>query len=144
MENEVDLQTKKGGVSIIQTLGFEDSGCWFLENNNIAFKLFKSQKETNILYAFVVDDEVVYIGKSVQSLFKRMYLYKNFGPSQYTNIRNHSSIKNCLDQGKTVRVYAFVQQVPMEYKGIPINLAAGLEDNLISILKPLWNMTGNH
>jgi hypothetical protein len=73
-----------------------------------------------------------------------MYLYKNFGPSQYTNIRNHASIKDCLDQGKTVRVYAFIQQVPMEYKGIPINLAAGLEDNLISILKPLWNMTGNH
>jgi hypothetical protein len=144
MEKEVDLQTKQGGVSIIQTLGFEDSGYWFLENNNIDFKLFKPQKETNILYAFVVDDEVVYIGKSVQSLFKRMYLYKNFGPSQYTNIRNHASIKDCLDQGKTVRVYAFIQQVPMEYKGIPINLAAGLEDNLISILKPLWNMTGNH
>lgn len=144
IENELNLQTKKGTVSIIQDLGFEESGYWFLENTEISFNLFKSQKETNILYAFVLDNEVVYIGKSVQSLFKRMYLYKNFGPSQYTNIRNHASITDCLEQGKTVRIYAFIQQVPMEYKGIPINLAAGLEDNLISILEPYWNMTGNH
>ena len=144
MANEVDLETKKKAVSIIQYLGFEESGYWSLENNDIAFNLFKSQTETNILYAFVVDDQVVYIGKSVQSLFKRMYLYKNFGPSQYTNIRNHASIKDCLEQGKTVRIYALIQKVPMEYKGIPINLASGLEDNLISLLKPNWNITGNH
>lgn len=71
MANEVDLETKKKAVSIIQYLGFEESGYWSLENNDIAFNLFKSQTETNILYAFVVDDQVVYIGKSVQSLFKR-------------------------------------------------------------------------
>lgn len=144
IENELNLETKKNAVSIIQDLGFEESGFWFLENSKLSSNLSKSQKETNILYAFVVDDEVAYIGKSVQSLFKRMYLYKNCGPSQHTNIRNHASIKDCLEQGKTVRIYAFIQQVPMEYKGIPINLAAGLEDNLIALLKPYWNVTGNY
>ncbi len=89
--NEFDTQTQNGPVRMLIDLGFEESGYWFLENDQLSFNLFKSPKETSILYAFAVDDEIVYIGKSVQSLCKRMYQYKNFGPSQYTNIRNHAS-----------------------------------------------------
>ena len=141
-ENEAYLQSREKPLGIIQDLGFEESGYWFLENGELSFKLSNFQSETNILYAFVANDKVMYIGKSVQTLLKRMYLYKKCGPSQRTNIRNHASIKACLEQGQAVRIFAFIQKDPLEYKGIPINIAAGLEDNLISLLKPKWNITG--
>lgn len=139
---EVSLESRKEPLRIIQDMGFEESGYWFLENGEISFSLFKFQKETNVLYAFVVDDQVMYIGKSVQTLGKRMYLYKNCEPSQRTNVRNRAAIKACLEKGLSVKIYAFIQKASMEFKGFPINLAAGLEDNLISALNPDWNKTG--
>ncbi len=33
----------------------------------------------NVLYCFVVSDEPVYVGKTIQKLKKRMYGYKNPG-----------------------------------------------------------------
>jgi len=136
------MQENDKSLSLIQGLGFEEAGYWFLENGEISFKLYKSQKATNILYAFVVEGVVKYLGKSTQSLSKRMYLYKKCGPSQRTNLRNHAQIKASLEQGQTVRIFAFIQKEIMEYKGIPINLAAGLEDTLISQLRPNWNIAG--
>jgi hypothetical protein len=144
MKNGYDInsQTRGEALEMIQYLGFEESGYWFLENGEIDFKLTKSQEETNILYAFVSSDKVMYIGKSVQSLYKRMYLYKKCGPSQHTNIRNHARIKACLEKGQIIRIFTFVQKDPMEYRGVPINIGAGLEDNLIALLNPEWNITG--
>ena len=130
---------KKNSLQVITDLGFEDAGYWFKDGENISYSLDKYTKEINILYAFVVNGEVKYIGKSVQTFYKRMYLYKQGGGSQLTNIRNRKEIKTCLDKGMSVRIYVFVQKIPMDYKGMPINLAAGLEDNLIILLKPEWN-----
>jgi len=120
-------------------LGFEEVGQWFLEADQVAFTLNKSAKEANILYSFVVNGEVKYVGKSIQTLHKRMYLYKQGGGSQRTNIRNKAAIKACLEIGQQVKIYVLVPDLEMNYKGMPINIAAGLEDNIISLLKPDWN-----
>lgn len=120
-------------------IGFTDVGSWRLDGEGISFTLDDNAKESSILYSFVVNGEVKYIGKSIQTLYKRMYLYKQGGSSQVTNIRNRQSIKNSLEKGFAVRIYAFVQGTPMAYKDMPINISAGLEDNLISLLKPEWN-----
>jgi len=95
-----------------------------------------------ILYAFVVGEEVAYIGKSTRTFKQRMYGYQNPGPSQKTNIKNHDRVVKALDQDETVDVYVFVQEEPVTYKGIPVNLAAGLEDVLIEWLAPSWNSRG--
>lgn len=120
-------------------LGFEEVGHWFLEGDQVTFTLDKSSKEANILYSFVVNGEVKYIGKSVQTLHKRMYLYKQGGGSQITNIRNKAEIKACLEKEHHVKIYVLVPDLQMDYKGMPINIAAGLEDNLIMLIKPEWN-----
>ena len=135
-------KTSKSPADSLQqllSLGFEEVGHWFLEEDQVTFALNKSAKEANILYSFVVDGEVKYIGKSVQTLHKRMYLYKQGGDSQKTNIRNKADINACLVKGQQVKIYVLVPDLQMEYKGMPINIAAGLEDNLISLLKPEWN-----
>ena len=136
------FQTSKTQPSSLQQiidLGFEEVGYWLLEEGKVTFSLSKSSKEANILYSFVVNGEVKYIGKSVQTLHKRMYLYKQGGGSQRTNIRNKAEIKTCLERGQQVKVYVLVPELQMNYKGMPINIAAGLEDNLIMMLKPEWN-----
>lgn len=122
------------------SLGFEKAGRWFWEGDDLNFELTQHAKETDILYAFVVDREVKYIGKSIQTLYKRIYFYKNCGPSQRTNIRVRDKIRKCLQQGSQVLIYAFVQKFPLMYQDIPINIAAGIEDNLISHIKPEWNL----
>lgn len=120
-------------------LGFEEVGYWFLEAGNLSFTLHKHRKEINILYAFIVNGEVKYIGKSIQTLYKRIFLYKQGVGTQLTNIRVKQEINSCLSQGSPVTIYALIQKIPMDYKGIPINLAAGIEDNLIKLQKPEWN-----
>ena len=135
-------QTSKSQSDSLQqllSLGFENVGHWFLEGDQVTFTLTKSAKEANILYSFVVNGEVKYIGKTVLTLHKRMYFYKQGGGSQRTNIRNRAAINACLASGQQVKIYVLVPDLQMNYKGMPINIAAGLEDNLIMMLKPEWN-----
>lgn len=135
-------QVKQAGETAqkLISLGFEQVGRWFWDGDDLNFELTQHQSERDILYAFVVDGEVKYIGKSVLTLHKRIYFYKNCGPSQRTNIRVREKLKTCLKIGSQVLIYAFVQKLPLMYQDIPINLAAGLEDNLISAFKPEWNI----
>jgi len=135
-------QVTKAGESLqkLISLGFEQVGRWFWDGDDLNFELTQHQSERDILYAFVVDGEVKYIGKSVLTLHKRIYFYKNCGPSQRTNIRVRDKLRARLKNGSQILIYAFVQKMPLMYQDIPINLAAGLEDNLIGSIKPEWNI----
>ncbi len=132
-------ESQSDSLQHLLSLGFEEVGLWFLEDGKVTFVLNKSSKETNILYSFVVNGVVKYIGKSVQTLYKRMYLYKQGSGSQRTNIRNKEEIRVCLERGEEVKIYVFIPDPQLYYKGMPINIAAGLEDNLIVLLRPDWN-----
>jgi hypothetical protein len=93
----------------------------------------------NLLYAFVSDGEVKYIGKTVKALKTRVNQYQNPDPTQSTNIKNNDNIAKLLKAGEAVDVFALVDNGLMQYGGFHINLAAGLEDSLISTLTPPWN-----
>lgn len=85
----------------------------------------------------------MYIGKTIRSLSQRLYGYVNPGPSQSTNIKNRQKIETILRQGKEIKIFVFAPHGnEIVYRGIPVNLAAGLEDSLIRIVKPPWNDTG--
>jgi hypothetical protein len=96
----------------------------------------------NILYAFVAEGKVLYIGKSARSLQQRLYGYQNPGPTQFTNIKGHGLILGSLTSKKPILVYAFVDPGELRYGEFQVSLAAGLEDNLIAALKPPWNKAG--
>jgi hypothetical protein len=82
----------------------------------------------------------MYIGKSTRTLNERMNQYKNPGPTQTTNIRNKQKIKEALVKGKSVEIYAFVDNGLFSYGEFKINLSAGLEDSIIKKIKPEWNI----
>src|SRR5271157_501420 len=93
--------------------GFEEAGEWFLEGGSLQLRLDRHGKEQNILYAFVAQGEVKYIGKSNQTLSGRMNGYKHPGPTQSTNINNNARIKDLLHSGIRVQILAFVQKEEM-------------------------------
>ena len=123
-------------------IGFKCVGHWKLDNGRPVCEL-TSQKETpNVLYAFVSNGEIKYIGKTTQSIKGRMTSYQNPGPTQSTNIKNNKNIKNLLESGASVDIFILPDTGLLHYGSFHINLAAGLEDSLISDISPPWN--GKH
>jgi hypothetical protein len=78
-------------------IGFQLVGHWSLREGDPVFELTRMMTDKKILYAFVSDGEVKYIGKTIQSLSSRMYGYQRPDPTQTTNVRNQANIKALLD-----------------------------------------------
>lgn len=120
-------------------IGFQVVGHWMLSEGEPKLQLDRMQDETNVLYAFVVDGEVKYVGKTTQPLRSRMYGYLKPGPTQSTNIKNRANIKSVLEQGRIVQILVLCDNGLHHYGDFHINLAAALEDDLIAKLNPDWN-----
>lgn len=123
-------------------VGFREVGAWKLNGQRPSYSLEAEATSYNVLYAFVRDDEILYIGKTTIPLRDRMYQYQRPGPSQRTNIRVNGLLTALLSDGKRVAIYALPDDGSMKYRGFHLNLAAGLEDSLIRGLRPKWNKTG--
>jgi hypothetical protein len=123
-------------------LGFEEVGAWVLTDSLLSCQLTKHASECDILYAFVSQGDVLYIGKSVRTLKSRLYGYQRPGPTQRTNIASNEKLRLLLADVPSVQIFALVVREKPLYRGVPLNVAAGLEDALISRLRPRWNRVG--
>jgi hypothetical protein len=123
-------------------IGFKNVGHWFLDNLDIKFNLVSDANSKPVLYCFVSNDAVMYIGKTSMELIRRMYGYQNPGPSQNTNIRVNKKINDLLRQKGRVDIFVFVDSGMFSFGGYKVNLAAGLEDELIWECSPEWNFSG--
>jgi hypothetical protein len=126
----------------ILRVGFRHAGHWEIQEQKLNFLLVDKPKENNVLYAFICDKELLYVGKTVRTLKGRMQNYRTPGPTQKTSLRNHAKIKQLAETGKIVEIFFFPDTGLLHYGGFPINLAAALEDSLISIFSPPWNLSG--
>lgn len=136
------MNTEGTPLQRLEYIGFRAVGAWSLENGRVRCILTDCASAANILYSFVVDGEVMYIGKTVRTLKERLYGYQNPGPTQSTNIKGNGLILEALQAGSRVSVYALPDNGLLHYGGFHVNLAAGLEDSLVSNLKPAWNKAG--
>src|SRR5688500_1672043 len=123
-------------------IGFEHAGHWILKDDRLACELARHAAARNILYAFVVDGAVKYVGKTVQPLQVRMSGYRTPAPSQVTNVKNNARIMAQLRDGAAVDILALPDNGLLHYGQFHINLAAGLEDAIIQSLSPAWNGRG--
>lgn len=123
-------------------IGFRPVGSWQLTEGRLDCALECEGDSRNVLYAFVSGREVLYVGKTTQSLKKRMYGYQNPGTTQSTNIKGNKLISDLLLSGGAVEIYALPDHGLLHFGDFHINLAAGLEDSLISKLRPQWNGSG--
>lgn len=120
-------------------IGFIPSGHWLLQNDKLAFELIRHSTQKNILYAFVCDGQIKYVGKTIRTLAARMSSYKTPSKSQTTNIRNNHRIKHLLLLGTAVEILALPDNGLMHYGQFHMNLAAALEDSIIRVIDPEWN-----
>lgn len=123
----------------LQSIGFLCVGRWRLDADQLRANLNAHKGAKNVLYAFVVDDELKYVGKTVRTLTDRMNGYRYPGDSQPTNRKNHGEIRKALGKGKRVDIFVLPTNELFHYGGFQLNIAAGLEDDLIRQLDPEWN-----
>jgi hypothetical protein len=130
-------------IELLKKVGFKKVGNWFIENENLEHNISSPYlEEDNLLYSFIANGEIKYIGKTTQTLKARMNQYKKPGSSQSTNIKNNKNILKIVEKNENVEIYIFKEKEPVIYNNIQINLSAGLEGPLISKIKPKWNKLG--
>ena len=129
-------------LSRILESGFVEVGRWEMCDGKLMCNLVKEQTSYNVLYAYIVGDEVLYVGKTTSRLRDRMYQYQNPGRSQRTNLRVNELLSKAVSDGKEIRVFVLLDLGDMNYHGFHLNLGAGIEDSVISQLRPKWNKTG--
>ena len=85
--------------------------------------------------------EVLYIGKTRMGLERRLYHYQQARDGdRRTNGRIRRLIRQLLEQGAAVTVYAFAQNDGLlQWGGFSLSLPAALEDTLIVEIQPPWN-----
>lgn len=125
-------------------IGFIPVGHWKMDNGSIKFDLTSHHNTKNILYSFISNGEIKYIGKTKMKFLQRMYAYQNPGISQSTNIRVNSKIKDLLENEQPIDILILTDNGLLKYGNFTINLAAGLEDTLIYEINPEWNLSGKN
>lgn len=93
------------------------------------------------VYAFALDDVVAYVGLTNNSLKTRLDQYRRGHEGQRTNARLKALITQALLDGRKVKILIAAPE-PLEWGGLPVNAAAGLEAGLIEMIRPAWNITG--
>lgn len=94
------------------------------------------------VYAFVVNDTVMYVGLTRRSLRSRLSNYVYGHQAQKTSARIKNLILEALADGSCVQVCAATPP-GFEWNGLPIDGASGLETGLIKLIKPKWNQQGH-
>lgn len=125
----------------LSDIGFTKVGEWKNENSVFKYDIENHLQEKNLLYAFIINKEVLYIGKTTDTLKNRMNGYKNASGSQKTNVRIKAKIIEKLFQFK-VEIYILIDKENLTFGKYKISLASGLEDNLIASITPKWNFRG--
>jgi hypothetical protein len=126
----------------LELIGFRRVGTWTSKDGCLECQLSEHGGSANVLYAFVANEEILYVGKTVQPLRMRMRGYERPASTQSTNVRSNAKLIELLRVGRSVDVLALPDNGLLRYGGFHVNLAAGLEDSIVSELRPSWNITG--
>lgn len=127
-------------VAILLEAGFQEVKCWGASEHRIDPP--KDLPAKRGVYAFALEDEVVYVGLASRSLKQRLNFYARPGASQRTNVRLNGMISELLRQGETVRIL-LAHPDDSEWSGLRLSGPEGLEAALIEDFDLPWNMRGS-
>ncbi len=121
--------------------GFSLSARWELQENSRVQLIDEPPKQPGV-YAFAVDGEVCWVGKTQTGIAKRLRDYENVKGKTRQGFRIKTLISKALKSGSEVTVLTIVSLKPIRWRGLPVDLIAGLEAGLIRELQPKtkWNL----
>jgi hypothetical protein len=129
----------------IKAVGFELAGHWELMNGELIYIQEPNSTthwaSSNALYAFVngSTDDILYIGKTTRTPVQRFFGYKKPGKTQETNKKVNAKIIGLLNKDTSILIYLFSGTMHLRWGEFSVNLAAGLEDELIKVINPQLN-----
>ena len=126
--------------TVLTDAGFEFIGEWTQDPESL-IRLDAKAPASPGVYAFIVDDVVVYVGLTLSGLKTRFDQYRRGHKGQRTSSRINGRIAETLRAGKKVKVLVASPE-SSEWQDLPVNTAAGLEVGLIEIIRPSWNIRG--
>lgn len=130
-------------LEFIKHLGFRPVGVWHIGEMGLDFTIESASKnKKQSLYAFVSGDEILYLGKSTGLFVGRLRGYRRPGSSQPTNTRINPQLFQMIQSKKEILIYHFECTEELRFRGVPLNVAAALEDELIARISPQWNKVG--
>src|SRR5262245_16661550 len=133
-------------VSRLIAIGFTRAGRVVLkpeEAKGIIFASgFEYYKTPRVLYAFVADETVLYVGYTERPLGRRLSAYTKRGPDRGKDAKRHDKAQALLQGGTGIDIYALANDEKLTRGEFPIDWAAGLESSIIHMLQPPWNASG--
>lgn len=127
-------------IHILLDAGFTRLGTWIADGaGGIALET-PAPREAGV-YVFVVDGMIKYIGVSRAGIASRMSNYRAGQKGQRTSARVNEIINEHVMTGTIVEIYVAMPPA-LEWNGLPVITAAGLEAGLIKMIQPPWNRMG--
>jgi excinuclease UvrABC nuclease subunit len=114
---------------------------WWTSISDAAFALDSIAPREPGVYAFVVDGVIRYVGLTQRGLRGRMAHYVRGHSRQRTSARVKELILAALRAGSSIEILV-AMPAAMEWNGLPVLTAPGLEAGLIRSIRPEWNMQG--
>jgi hypothetical protein len=115
-------------VENLKRLGFTEVGFWMRTSEGLECRYTGEFDPKQALLAYVLNDNVVYISRTRGH---------NLSPSNPGRVAR--AIRAALNRDQGVRVYALNTWDEVSYQGMPVNVAAGIEDELVERMQPPWN-----
>jgi hypothetical protein len=119
--------------------GFIHSGSWKLNDDGRAYPCVERERRAGV-YVYALDGEICYIGSAQRGLQSRFKHYETTERLR-TAMRIRNEITPLLQAGHQVEIYTICPPA-IEWKNLPIDLIAGLEEGLIRNFNPKWNRRG--
>lgn len=126
-------------VEILIAGGFSRAAQWTVQEDELA--LDGSLPKLTGVYAMVQDGAALYVGVAANSLDHRFRFYVRPGSTQTTSKRVKAALLDQLAAGKVIEIFV-VCPPTLEWNGLPVNGAAGMEVGLISTYALPWNKRG--
>lgn len=120
--------------------GFELSSAWLTGTDGDLTLAAPLPKHPGV-YAFVLDDQAVYVGVALQTLAVRMRTYLRGHSSQPTNVFMRERLLEVLRIRQSVDIYT-VCPPDQTWNEWPLSVSAGLEVGLIKRFYLPWNRKG--
>ena len=127
-------------IDILVDAGFQKLGAWMADGVGGIALTVSAPRDAGV-YVFVVDGLIKYIGVSSAGIRSRMSNYRARQKGQRTSARVNQIIKEHVAAGTIVEVYVATPPA-LEWNGLPVVTAAGLEAGLIKMVQPPWNKMG--